>query len=155
MNFCTRLHPKFLRQKSPEQSILDLRLPVEISFFHHNFFSGEAQRYTYRVLQTIQMKLILLCVLAELAVSSSTKTALKFKYGKSLKIIWMIYLKSSLKPGWLIITLFNWRRPTSEDIFFCCHGSMQYLALWWNLCDKKPQCNVKPYISTYQRQKIW
>ena len=37
------------------------------------------QRYTYRVLQTIQMKLILLCVWAEPAVLGSTKTALKFK----------------------------------------------------------------------------
>ena len=33
-----------------------------------------------RVLQTIQMKLILLCVWAELAVLGSTKSALKFKY---------------------------------------------------------------------------
>ena len=41
---------------------------------------GVAQRYTYRVLQTIQMKLILLCVWAEPAVLGSTKTALKFKY---------------------------------------------------------------------------
>ena len=38
------------------------------------------QRYTYRVLQTIQMELILLYVLAEPAVLGSTKTALKFKY---------------------------------------------------------------------------
>jgi hypothetical protein len=38
------------------------------------------QRYTYRVLRTIQMKLILLCVWAESAVLGSTKTALKFKY---------------------------------------------------------------------------
>ena len=38
------------------------------------------QRYTYRVLQTIQTKLILLCVWAEPAVLGSTKTALKFKY---------------------------------------------------------------------------
>jgi hypothetical protein len=35
------------------------------------------QRYTYRLLQTIQVKLILLCVWAE---PGSTKTALKFKY---------------------------------------------------------------------------
>ena len=35
---------------------------------------------TYRVLQTIQMKLILLCVWAERAVLGSTKTALKFKH---------------------------------------------------------------------------
>ena len=38
------------------------------------------QRYTYRVLQTIQMKLIFLCVWAERAVLDSAKTALKFKY---------------------------------------------------------------------------
>ena len=38
------------------------------------------QRYTYRGLQTIQMKFILLCVWAEPAVLGSTKTALKFKY---------------------------------------------------------------------------
>ena len=38
------------------------------------------QRYTYRVLQTIQMKLILLCVWAEPAVLGSTKIALRFKY---------------------------------------------------------------------------
>jgi hypothetical protein len=36
--------------------------------------------YTYRVLQTIQMKLILLCVWAEPTVLGSTKTALEFKY---------------------------------------------------------------------------
>ena len=36
-------------------------------------------RYTYRVLQTIQMKSILSCVWAEPAVQGSTKTALKFK----------------------------------------------------------------------------
>ena len=38
------------------------------------------QRYTYRVLQTIQMKLILLYVWAEPAVLGSAKTALNFKY---------------------------------------------------------------------------
>ena len=38
------------------------------------------QRYTYRVLQTIQMKLILLCVWAEWTILGSAKTALKFKY---------------------------------------------------------------------------
>ena len=43
-------------------------------------FVSIGQRYTYRVLQTIQMKLILLCVLAEPANLGSTKTALKFKY---------------------------------------------------------------------------
>ena len=37
------------------------------------------QRYTYRVLQTIQMKLILLWVWAELAALGCAKPALKFK----------------------------------------------------------------------------
>ena len=37
-------------------------------------------RIDYRVLQTIQMKLILLCVWAEWAVLGSAKTALKLKY---------------------------------------------------------------------------
>ena len=45
------------------------------------FFTwGTCQRYTYRVLQTIQMKLILLWVWAEGAVLGRAKTALKFKY---------------------------------------------------------------------------
>ena len=39
-----------------------------------------SQRYTYRVLQTIQMKIILLWVWAERAVLGRAKTALKFKY---------------------------------------------------------------------------
>ena len=39
-----------------------------------------AQRYIYRVLQTIKIKLILLCVWAEPAILDITKTALKFKY---------------------------------------------------------------------------
>ena len=38
------------------------------------------QRYTYRVLQTIEMKLILLYVWAERAVLGSAQTALKFNY---------------------------------------------------------------------------
>ena len=38
------------------------------------------QRYTYRVLQTIQIKLTLFCDWAEPAILGSTKTALKFKY---------------------------------------------------------------------------
>ena len=38
------------------------------------------QRYTYRVLQTIQMKRILFCVWAERAVLGSAITVLKFKY---------------------------------------------------------------------------
>ena len=43
-------------------------------------FFTQRQSYIYQVLQTIQMKLILLCVWAELAVLGSAKTALKFIY---------------------------------------------------------------------------
>ena len=46
----------------------------------HLFFLHVHQRYKYRVLQTIQMKLILLCVWAEPAALGSSRTALKFKY---------------------------------------------------------------------------
>ena len=45
-----------------------------------DYISETRQRYTYRVLQTIQMKLILLWVWAERAVLGRAKTALKFKY---------------------------------------------------------------------------
>ena len=38
------------------------------------------QRYTYRVFQTIQMKLILLWIWAEQGVLGRAKTVLKFKY---------------------------------------------------------------------------
>jgi hypothetical protein len=58
---------------------------IELNLFCTNFTSSIStgdQRYTYRVLQTIQMKLILLCVWAEPAILGSTKTALKFKYEK-------------------------------------------------------------------------
>ena len=43
-------------------------------------FLGYRQSYTYHVLQTIQIELILLCVWAEPAVLGSAKTTLKFKY---------------------------------------------------------------------------
>ena len=49
---------------------------------NHNFLfwlrSSTKVIYTKYILQTIQMRLILLCVWAELAVLGSTKTALKF-----------------------------------------------------------------------------
>ena len=53
--------------------------------FRHKFnvrtlVRGMHQRYTYRVLQTIQMKLILLCVSAGQVLLGSAKTALKLKY---------------------------------------------------------------------------
>ena len=45
-----------------------------------NQFWNYSQSYIYQVLQTIQMKLILLCVWAEPAVLGIAKTALKFIY---------------------------------------------------------------------------
>ena len=42
--------------------------------------AGLSQSYIYQVLQTIQMKLILLCVWAEPAILGNAKTALRFKY---------------------------------------------------------------------------
>ena len=45
-----------------------------------NLILESFQRHTYKMLQTIQMKLILLCVWAEQAVLGSAKTALEFKY---------------------------------------------------------------------------
>ena len=53
---------------------------VPLFWFWFDFFLEARQRYTYIVLQTIQMKLILLCVWAEPAVLGSTKTTSKFKY---------------------------------------------------------------------------
>ena len=49
-------------------------------FYPYCLFSSQEQSYIYQVLQTIQMKLILLCVWAEPAVLGSAKTALKFIY---------------------------------------------------------------------------
>ena len=56
----------------------------ELSFLHLKKSPPQKarsdQRYTYRVLQTIQMKLIPLWVWAERAVLGRAKTALKFKF---------------------------------------------------------------------------
>ena len=49
-------------------------LPEKAHFCMHSLLSV-SQRYTCRVLQTIHMKLILLCVWAERAVLDSAKTA--------------------------------------------------------------------------------
>ena len=55
---------------------------VENLFFEKNPLQDllSSQRYIHRVLQTIQMKLILLWVWAEGAVLGRAKTALEFKY---------------------------------------------------------------------------
>ena len=57
-----------------------------IQWIRHCFLFNTIARDipTYRVLQTIQMKLILLCVLAQRVVLGSAKTALKFKYEISI-----------------------------------------------------------------------
>ena len=54
---------------------------IEVPFSVHKIILKLcfAQRYTCRVLKTIQMKLILLCVWEEPAILGSTKTAIKFK----------------------------------------------------------------------------
>ena len=67
------------------------------------------KRYTYRVLQTIQMKLILLCVWAEQAALSSAKTALKFKFLSDSNLLFeqaLILAQLASKwvfEGWLMI----------------------------------------------------
>ena len=55
------------------------RLFIELQVQYMKIPSSN-QSYIYQVLQTIQMKLILLCVWAEPAVLGSAKTALKFIY---------------------------------------------------------------------------
>ena len=87
MAFWIPLPPTWLRQP--------FKLYLKVSKFHKQIFlfsfepknernyfliSALSQRYTYRVLQTIQMKLILLWVWAERAVLGRAKTASKFKY---------------------------------------------------------------------------
>ena len=57
---------------------LESQKKTERQNWRGSIFLGSIQSYIYQVLQTIQMKLILLCVWAEPAVSGSTKIALKF-----------------------------------------------------------------------------
>ena len=79
MNFSENLY--FKPPLETWQPILKLRYYEEATKFStKQLFLLSSQRYTYRVLQTIQMKLILLCVWAEPAILGSTKTALKFIY---------------------------------------------------------------------------
>ena len=68
-------------QNENVSEIFRIKVESNFTFYNLNFrVSTLTQRYTYRVLQTIQMKLILLCVWAERAVLGSAKIALKFKY---------------------------------------------------------------------------
>ena len=68
------LHCSELQKKTSSKA---LKLLINNLWFN---FSTTPEIYTYRVLQTIEMKLILLCVWEERAVVGSAKTALKFKY---------------------------------------------------------------------------
>jgi hypothetical protein len=59
--------------------VVSVRL-LSLYFVGSRAFKVEATECIYRVLQTIQMKLIPLCVWAERAVFGSAKTAFRFKY---------------------------------------------------------------------------
>ena len=69
--------PALRTTKSLSSSLWDA---TEHSIYIRTVRSSLLQSYIYQVLQTIQMKLILLSVWAEPAVLGSTKTALKFKF---------------------------------------------------------------------------
>ena len=77
-NFGQKIQLKFYMRiiEIPGWYTYSVQLSIEIP---GSGFPSLYQRYTYRVLQTIQMKLIPLCVWAEQAVLGSTKSALKFK----------------------------------------------------------------------------
>ena len=64
--------------KKIKSTALDIRQPAAVQqSISYLTILALLQRYTYRVLQTIHMKLILLCVWAERAVLGSAKTALR------------------------------------------------------------------------------
>ena len=69
----------FFFEKIPDFSIIIILSTAGVTEIR-NTNCAVRQRYTYRVLQTIQMTLVLLCVWADQAVLGSAKTALKFKY---------------------------------------------------------------------------
>ena len=75
---------KFFCVRKTMKTITKVALCIFVcwSSFDYGVFISVAEIYihTYRVLQTIQMKLILICVWAEPAVLGSTKTALKLEY---------------------------------------------------------------------------
>ena len=61
------------------EKILKRSLALISSQLHFPWISNWPQRYTYRVLQTIQMQIKLLCVWAEWAILGSVKTAFYYK----------------------------------------------------------------------------
>ena len=79
LNFaCWKQQQIFNIQNSTKSITFKRQVLRNILIFISNF--PYSQSYIYQVLQTIQMKLILLCVWAEPAFLGSTKTALKFIY---------------------------------------------------------------------------
>ena len=101
-------------------------------------FLWPTQRYTYRVLQTIQTELILLCVWAEPAVLGSAKTASKFN-----NFLWVCWfrgknLSNFVPPVWKlhnpycriehVSTKFACL-STLQESFFACTG-FDVLQLW-------------------------
>ena len=61
---------------APQNGTIFIWVFILLGVYHFDY----NQKYTYRLLQTIQMRLLLLFVLAEPSVLVSAKTALKFKY---------------------------------------------------------------------------
>ena len=72
------------------------RIENTIIFFRN--FLTFSQSYIYQVLQTIQMKLILLCVWAEPAVLGSAKTALKIIYKIQIGYYSLVSWESEATP---------------------------------------------------------
>ena len=63
-----------------KKNVEHMRLLLSSIITHiSQIYLRQDQRYTYRVLQTIHMKLILVCVWAERALLGSAKTAMKLK----------------------------------------------------------------------------
>ena len=77
ISIITRQHCLYRRDEFSMHQCSELKI-ISVGLWRNLLVHAEI--YIYRVLQTIQMKLILLCVWAELAILGSAKTALKFKY---------------------------------------------------------------------------
>jgi hypothetical protein len=70
----------FIVFKGVHQMKKTKKTTYSVGIFSAFFLRSRDIHITYRVLQTMQMKLILLCVWAERAVLGSAKIALEFKY---------------------------------------------------------------------------
>ena len=104
------------------------------------------QKYTYRVFQTIQVKLTLLCVWAERAVLVSAKTTLKFKY--------------EIQIGYTNTIQCMWHKAVKEithdlnhDLtFYCIHNQLCTLQMFCllklqtNVCKPSPQTSCSSFI---------